>query len=359
MFKDQNIRGYRILQDFTTAGGGLSKWTFALKNSVEYFIKEFLSPKYPTPDAPGSPTSKQRKRQECEQFEQHHSTLMREINEKCGTGSNLVVAIDFFRHGTKYYKVTEKIDVSSLTVGEIATLPLSARHLILKTITHSLNILHRANIVHGDLKPDNVLIKQTKTAHFTAKLIDFDNSYFAGKPPEIAEDMVGDMAYYSPELAGYIRQDERILPADLTTKSDIFALGLLFCQYLAGKMPIFDKTRFAYLSLAVAQGEILTLDSSLPVELQTLVNQMLVQDYKARPTTQEVFEALKNMDLSAYLTEADKHKPATLVSKMKLATKPDAITKELTEPIPKTIAIPEKELTTEGLRGKGLKIIKK
>jgi len=357
MFKDQNIRGYKILQDFTTAGGGLSKWTFALKSGVTYFIKEFLSPKYPTPDAPGSPASKQRKKEECERFEAHHKTLMDEINEKCGVGSNLVIAIDFFRHETKYFKITEKVDVSSLTVGEIAMLSLSARHLILKTIAHSLSILHRANIVHGDLKPDNVLIKQTKTSYFTAKLIDFDNSYFVGKPPEIAEDMVGDMAYYSPELAGYIRQDERILPADLTTKSDIFALGLLFCQYLVGKVPSFDRARFAYPSLAVAQGELLTMDATdVPVALQNLVNQMLVLDYKARPSIQEVFDVLKNIDLSAYLTEADTRKPAALISKMKLPAKTE------TEPIKTEIDTTHStkvEKTAEGLRGKGLKIIKK
>ncbi|TAE07507.1 MAG: serine/threonine protein kinase [Bacteroidetes bacterium] len=362
MFKDQNIRGYRILQDFTTAGGGLSKWTFALKNGVEYFMKEFLSPKYPTPDSPGSPASKQRKREECERFEEHHRTLIQEINEKCGIGSNLVVAVDFFRQDTKYYKVTEKVDVSSLTVGEIAELPLSARHLIMKTITHSLNILHRANIVHGDLKPDNVLIKQTKTAYFTAKLIDFDNSYFVGKPPEIVEDMVGDMVYYSPELASYIRQDERIKAKDLTTKSDIFALGLLFCQYLTGKMPVFDREKYAYPCLAVGAGEKLVLeDANLPTDLQELVNQMLVLAYKDRPSTQEVFEKLKNIDFSAYLTEDDKRKPATLVSKMKLptATKKETLPTE-TEP---KIALPTEEKKEEekpkGLRGMGLKIGKK
>jgi eukaryotic-like serine/threonine-protein kinase len=52
MFKGEIIKGYTILQDFTTAGGGLSKWTFARKNGREYFFKEFLAPKYPTKEAP-------------------------------------------------------------------------------------------------------------------------------------------------------------------------------------------------------------------------------------------------------------------------------------------------------------------
>ena len=54
MKKGQVINGYRILQDFSTARGGLSKWTFAEKAGKEYFIKEFLSPTYPVDGAPGS-----------------------------------------------------------------------------------------------------------------------------------------------------------------------------------------------------------------------------------------------------------------------------------------------------------------
>ena len=38
MRKGDVIKGYTIVQDFTTAGGGLSKWTFATKGDKEYFI---------------------------------------------------------------------------------------------------------------------------------------------------------------------------------------------------------------------------------------------------------------------------------------------------------------------------------
>ncbi|NJK84070.1 MAG: serine/threonine protein kinase, partial [Saprospiraceae bacterium] len=48
MLQGDIIKGYRIVKDFSTAGGGLSKWSFAEREGKEYFIKEFLSPKYPT-----------------------------------------------------------------------------------------------------------------------------------------------------------------------------------------------------------------------------------------------------------------------------------------------------------------------
>ncbi|TAE46054.1 MAG: hypothetical protein EAY69_09520 [Cytophagales bacterium] len=196
MQKGEIIKGYLVLQDFKTAGGGLSKWTFVSKNKQIFFMKEFLSPKYPTKDAPGSELSKQNKKIECEKFEERHQNIQKALQEKCGIGGNLVITLDFFREGTKYYKVTEKIEVASLSTAEIAQLSLSTQILIFKTITHSLNVLHKANIVHSDLKPDNILIKQTKTGNYTAKLIDFDDSYFSGFPPALSEDVVGDMVFY-------------------------------------------------------------------------------------------------------------------------------------------------------------------
>ena len=86
MKKGNVINGYTILQDFTTVGGGLSKWTFAAKGGHEYFIKEFLSPTYPTEGAPGSAKIKEQKRQQCVLFEEHHKHLMQVLKDKCSAG---------------------------------------------------------------------------------------------------------------------------------------------------------------------------------------------------------------------------------------------------------------------------------
>lgn len=347
MRKGEMIKGYKILQDFTTAGGGLSKWTFAEKNGKEYFFKEFLSPKYPTKDAPGSPKSKAQKRKKCEVFEKHHQSLMKQVNEKCGTGGNLVFTVDFFRNETKYFKVTEKIDVASLTIQSIAELSLINRILILKTIAHSLSILHKVDIVHGDLKPDNVLIKQTKTGSYTAKLIDFDNSYFSGFPPEISEDVVGDMVFYSPELAQYIQQSNKIQGKDLTVKSDIFALGLLFTQYLTGNLPDFNQEKYNYACMASLAGEILKIAlDTVPKELNELINQMLLKDYRKRPSIAEVFERLKLLDVKSLVEEETLYKGISI----KTSLKTSHTEKSLDE---------TSNLQNNTLKGKGLNIGKK
>ncbi|GAB4409712.1 MAG: hypothetical protein OHK0053_36550 [Microscillaceae bacterium] len=376
MRKGDLIKGYEVLKDFTTAGGGLSKWSFAKKGGKEFFIKEFLSPKYPTKEAPGSAASKAKKKVICERFEAHHRALMQHINEKCGRGGNLVFTVDFFRNESKYYKVTEKVDVASLSIAEIAALPLIKRVLILKTIAHSLNVLHSAEVVHGDLKPDNVLIKQTKTGTYTAKLIDFDNSYFSGNPPEMSEDLVGDMVFYSPEMVRFIQKDEHLTAAALTIKSDIFALGLLFCLYLTGKLPAFDQEKYTYAGVAAYAGQTLGLhDEQIPEALRLLVGQMLQVDFRKRPAIEAVFQALKNLPLKES-EEADASTPtpslkgATTDKKAETPAKPEAEAVKSETLRLKIKLAAEKESTSPSesnsdtdteskLKGKGLRIGKK
>lgn len=309
MRKNEVINGYRILEDFTTAGGGLCKWTFAERGGQQFFIKEFLSPKYPTPDSPGSPATKARKLSACEKFEAHHRKLHEALVKKCGVGGNLIVTLDFFRWDTMYYKTTERIDVTAFDATAISTMPLDRRLLVLKTVVHSLDILHRQRIVHGDLKPNNVLIKKTETGNFTTKLIDFDSSFFSGDPPS-AEEIVGDMVFYSPEWAGYVDPDGGAAASTLTIKSDIFALGLLYCLYTFGKLPAlpaparypFEAVQLAPLTVGDAVHRSVP-DALVAGRLTELIERMLSIHAATRPTAPEVLETLKNVRRPATRTK--------------------------------------------------------
>jgi serine/threonine protein kinase len=284
------INGYRILEDFRVVGAGLSKWTFAAKDGREYFIKEFLSPTYPDEHAPGSAQTKMRKRQRCAAFERHHQRLQEALAAVSGLGGNLIITLHFFRWGAKYYKVTEKVDAAGLGPDDVAALSFPDQLVLLKTVAHSLRILHDRGIVHGDLKPSNVLIKRTELG-YTTKLIDFDNAYLAGEPPP-PDEIVGTMTYYSPELVGYI-QETGIAAAELTQKADIFALGLIYAEYLTGALPPFDASAYQYAGVATRAGEVLRLPSSaLPAPVVELVNRMLLADPAARPAIAEVHSTL-------------------------------------------------------------------
>jgi len=294
--KGDVINGYTILRDFSVAGAGFSKWTFAEKDGREYFFKEFLSPTYPEADAPGSERIKARKRARCEAFESHHRRIMDATRPVSSLGGNLIVTLDFFRWGAKYYKVTEKVEIAEgPEAAEVAALGFDDQLVILKSVAHSLKVLHDLKIVHSDLKPTNILIKKTALAH-TAKLIDFDSAYFTGEPPP-PDQIVGTINYYSPELVSYIQDTEGTDPHRLGLASDVFTLGLIYTEYLTGQPPAYDRERHAYPSIAARQGEVLRMPADrigpeVPPEIVEVVDRMLLLDPAARPTIGEVHAAL-------------------------------------------------------------------
>ena len=101
---------------------------------------------------------KEKQRKKCEFFEKHHKDINGRIGSCCGLGGSLIYAVDFFREGSCYYKINEKIEAESMSVADISQLDQRNLLIILRSLVYSLKILHHAKIVHGDLKPDNILI---------------------------------------------------------------------------------------------------------------------------------------------------------------------------------------------------------
>lgn len=289
------VHGYRLLGDFRVVGAGLSEWTFAERGGRVYFVKRFLAPTYPDDAAPGSPRTKARKRARCAAFEAHHLGIQAAMAPLTSYGGNLIATLDFFREGAKYYKVTEKVDIAGLEPADVAGLGFPAQLVLLKTVAHSLKILHDLHIVHSDLKPTNVMIKRTELG-YTTKLIDFDSSYIVGDPPP-PEDIVGTMNYYSPELVTYIQGGGAA--ATLSEASDIFALGLIYAEYLTGVLPAYDPS-YSSAAIAVLNGAVLQVtDTDTPAPVTALVERMLLPDPAARPTVGEVHATLMGHRSSA------------------------------------------------------------
>lgn len=341
MKKGDIINGYTILEDFKVTGG-MSMVSFAERGGIEYFIKEFLSPKYPTPDSPGSERIKAQKRAACEEFEKHQRDLNNAIGRSvAGMGGSLIYALDFFRSGASYYKVTEKIDVTSLSPKEISKLPINKILLIAKSAAHSIGILHKDKIVHGDLKPDNLLIKEARAGYVT-KLIDFDDSYFEGEPPKDRESLVGTPEYYSPEQAEYITdEDDEVDGSRLTCKSDIFTFGIILTEYFTGSKPLMPE-EYGSLWSCVKDKEDFNFVSPLNAKIEKLIRSMLSLNPVDRPCIDEVLNELKNVDVKESPTETV-IKPGGSLRGMGVK-----ITKPVEEPKPHS-----------SLRGHGLDIAKK
>ena len=343
------LRGYRLLEDFRVVGAGLSEWTFAEQGGRIYFIKRFLSPTYPDDAAPGSAKTKARKRERCAAFEAHHRGIQVAMAPLTTYGGNLIATLDFFREGAKYYKVTEKVDLAGLAAGDVARLNFPAQLVLLKTVAHSLKILHDLRIVHSDLKPSNVLIKRTELG-YTTKLIDFDSSYIVGSPPP-PEDIVGTMTHYSPELVRYIQGAAD--PAELTQASDIFALGLIYTEYLTGSLPAFDPAD-PQAALAALHGQQLRVTTDrAPAEVRDIVERMMLLDPAARPTVAEVHGTLMGIR-STRSTRGRLPPPPRPPIPLRSPTTPGPAPATSTATVPS--AMPADPTKRSGLRGKGLNI---
>jgi len=342
------VHGYRLMEDFRVVGAGLSEWSFAERAGRAYFIKRFLAPTYPDDAAPGSARTKARKRARCAAFEAHHRGIQAAMAPLTSYGGNLIATLDFFREGAKYYKVTEKVDLAGLEPGDVAALGFPVQLVLLKTVAHSLKILHDLNIVHSDLKPSNVMIKRTELG-YTTKLIDFDSSYLVGSPPP-PEEIVGTMNYYSPELVRYIQGSASV--ADLTQASDIFALGLIYAEYLTGALPAFDPT-YHEAAIAVLNGAQLRVPPGhAPAPLATLIEQMLLVDPAARPDVAEVHSTLMGLrsdtsTIGRFPVPARTRSPSHVPRRLRPSTPAEPGPAMAGSPIPRGSA----------LRGKGLRLI--
>lgn len=303
--------------------GSASRYTFTQKkdSGQKVFIKEYDSPTYPTP----KDTERTRKRllESCTMFENYRISIISTINSVTSLSKptvktahgNIINSVDFFRDKNthRYMEVVpfvEDINRSSLVVD----LKSEQRIDIMKTAIFALNQVHSKGVIHSDLKPERkksdgsiiegniILVKVPFSGKYTAKLIDFDSSYFEGfdnNSEYVYENCVkGTSGYMSPELIDfkdYLDYNEEVnkeLANRLTTKSDIFSMGVIFHEYLAGSWPKTSGNVTIGHALLADKG--FTLNKSIPESLRKLISSMLIKDYKDRPTAIEIFEVLKD-----------------------------------------------------------------
>ncbi|KAJ0888680.1 putative receptor protein-tyrosine kinase RLK-Pelle-LRR-VII-3 family [Helianthus annuus] len=111
--------------------------------------------------------------------------------------------------------------------GHVLNWPM--RHLIALGIARGLAFLHSTTMVHGDVKPQNVLFD----ADFEAHVSEFGLTPLAtSRSPEAATSSsgsVGTLGYVSPEA---------ILTGEVTKESDVYSFGIVLLELLTGKKPV-------------------------------------------------------------------------------------------------------------------------
>lgn len=287
-FVAYEVNGYVISTPLTSKNAGNCKWGFATKYNKHFFIKEFLSPKFPDKSADMYDSTRVKMIQQCEEWYSYHEKVYNAI-KKCGA-SNIVSPLDFFLFKNSYYLITEKIESSGLNFNDICKKSNTQKDVILKVLAHEVSCLAEKNIVHSDLKPENLMLKYTVSDFFTVKIIDFDASFLEYDLPD-PEDIVGDQVYYSPEMLLYIDEED----VKITCKSDVFALGILFHLILCGTTPKYDES-FDCLGEAVLNGESPILSNTIPIFYRNLISDMLHYDDNLRISAKEVLCRLLDKD---------------------------------------------------------------
>ncbi|AKT37180.1 serine/threonine-protein kinase PknK [Chondromyces crocatus] len=157
--------------------------------------------------------------------------------------------------------------------------PLSLRDAleVLKGATEALSAVHALGIVHRDLKPANLFLPGGSIADLT--LIDFGiaRRITSAMQLTLSGMILGTPQYMAPEQAGSSRS---ILAA-----SDVYSLGVIFYECLAGKPP-FDGPHFAGVLARVlfeAEVPIRALRPSIPDSWAELIGQMLSKTPALRP----------------------------------------------------------------------------
>ncbi len=128
------------------------------------------------------------------------------------------------------YVVTEFIEGQTLTQWRIDNPKpnLEAVRGIVEQIAKGLRAFHRLEMLHQDLRPDNVMIDSTGTA----KIIDFGSTRVASvmevATPLERNNILGTAQYTAPEY---------FLGESGSSRSDIFSLGVITYQMLTGRLP--------------------------------------------------------------------------------------------------------------------------
>ncbi len=197
--------------------------------------------------------------------------------------SAIVPVYDFGEaHGRPYLvmrlmtggSLADRLENGPLTLDEIVR--------ILQRLAPALDAAHQHGIIHRDLKPANILFDQYNDPHLAdfgiVKLADRDTT----QSLTITGSTMGTPAYMSPE---------QVQGGKLDGRSDVYSLGIVLFEMLAGKRPYEATTPLALAFKHVLEPIPPLPRSDLPSEYQAVVNKALAKSPDQRYATASALAA--------------------------------------------------------------------
>lgn len=236
-------------------------------------------------------------RDRVRRFKQEARSIM-ELNHP-----NIVTIYDFGEIESIHFIATEYIRGETLRQQLTRRMPLRDALGIVIQIAIALDSAHEHEIIHRDVKPENVMIRPDNIV----KVLDFGLAKLPAKPvgqetwidgSETARDVVvetepgtimGTVAYMSPEQAQGHTVDKR---------SDIFSLGVVLYEVITGRAPFYAPNIQAILwAISTDTPDPLSKYApDVPLELQRIVSKALEKKREGRyQTIGEILHELRRL----------------------------------------------------------------
>ncbi len=211
------------------------------------------------------------------------------------THPNIVSIYDVGHEENIYYIVMELVQGKTLKdiINEDGALPWKWTLNVSIQVASALEMAHKNNIVHRDIKPHNIII----TEDGIAKVTDFGIAKAVSNSTITAfGTTIGSVHYFSPEHArgGYT-----------DAKSDLYSLGVVMYEMLTGRVP-FDADTPVSIALKHMQEkpiEPIKLNPTIPYAVNKIIMKAMEKDPNER--YQSATEMLKDLSMALKNPEGD------------------------------------------------------
>jgi serine/threonine-protein kinase len=225
------------------------------------------------------------------EFAKNHSVVERFFGEARAVNQihheNIVEITDFVRadeSGRSYY-IMELLDGMTLKqlLERIHVIPVPRALSIARQICSALEAVHATGIVHRDLKPENIFLSERGGKDFV-KLLDFGAAKLSRVQDEklsrfqtVAGALVGTPRYMAPE---------QTFGSEIDHRADVYALGVLLYEMLAGDTP-FVSDNMSELLIKHRSERPPAPPAEAPEPVRALITRCLEKMPDARPKSME------------------------------------------------------------------------